>query len=126
MTNIAQYGLLTILSVLLVFHLLILTKVIPYKLVWGGRLKSDKDMYRFEVVSIITNSFLLLILLVYSGNIAFNIPKTIMTILLWTMSILFALNTVGNITSKHKMEQRLFSPITILLTIFSLILALTN
>ena len=52
MVNIAQYGLVLILSVLLVFHFLILLKIVPYNIIWGGRLKSNKEMYRFETVSI--------------------------------------------------------------------------
>lgn len=57
MLIIAQYGLLIILSIFLVFHCLILCKIIPYNILWGGRLKSDIEMYRFETVSILINCF---------------------------------------------------------------------
>ena len=126
MTMIAQYGLILILSVFLSFHLLILTKIIPYTIVWGGRLKSDKEMYCFEIVSVIINSFFLFMVLVHSNILPISFPKIVMTTNLWVMTALFAFNTLGNIVSKNKLEQRLFTPITILLTIFSLILALTN
>lgn len=43
MINIAQVGLLILLSMFLVLHFIILIKLIPYNLVWGGRLKSDKE-----------------------------------------------------------------------------------
>lgn len=126
MINFAQYGLIIILSVFLVFHFLIVLKIIPYSIVWGGRLKSDKKMYRFETVSISINLFFLLIILIQSSFLAIYFPRKIMTIILWIMTALFLLNTFGNAISKNKIEQRLFTPITILLTIFSLILALTN
>ncbi|MFM8834026.1 MAG: hypothetical protein ACKOEV_10420, partial [Cytophagales bacterium] len=41
----------------LVFHLLIVIKVIPYAITWGGRLKTDSEMYLFETVSIGMNLF---------------------------------------------------------------------
>jgi len=42
------------------FHLLILLKIIPYEITWGGKLKNDNEMYVFEIISIIINSFLFL------------------------------------------------------------------
>lgn len=83
-------------------------------------------MYRFEVVSILVNCFFLFIILVQSGFVAIAFPKTTMTILLWSMTVLFLFNTIGNATSKNKIERKLFTPVTIILTLFSLILALTN
>jgi hypothetical protein len=126
MINIAQSGLLILLSLFLVLHFIILLKLIPYHLVWGGRLKSDKEMYRFEIFSIVISSLFVLVVLVQAHFLTIDIPKKIITYALWLMAGLFLLNTFGNITSKNKLEQRLFTPITILLAIFSLILALSN
>ena len=126
MINFAQYGVIIMLSVFLVFHFLIVLKIIPYSIVWGGRLKSDKEMYRFETVSISINLFFLLIILVQSSFLAIDFPRKIMTIILWSMAALFLFNTFGNAISKNRIEQRLLTPITILLTLFSLILALAN
>src|SRR5690554_810606 len=126
MITIAQYGLLIILSVFLIFHFLVLCKRIPYNIVWGGRIKSDIEMYRFEAISILINCFFLFTILVQSSVLTVDFPKNLVSILLWLMTILFLLNTVGNIISKNKIEKRVFTPITIILTLFSLVLALTN
>jgi hypothetical protein len=126
MINIAQMGLLILLSMFLVLHFIILLKLIPYNLVWGGRLKSDKEMYRFEIFSILINSLFVIVILVQGSFLAIDMPKKIINYALWTMTGLFLLNTLGNVTSKNKLEQRFFTPITILLAIFSLILALSN
>jgi len=126
MITIAQYGLLILLSLLLIFHFIILLKIIPYNLIWGGRLRSDKEMYRFEIFSIIFNAIFLIVILVQAGIIPIEIPKKIITYILWVMAALFCLNTVGNAISKNKIEQGVFTPVTILLAIFSLILALRN
>lgn len=126
MVNIAQCGLLFLLSLFLVLHIAILLKLIPYNLVWGGRLKSDKEMYRFEIFSILINALFVIIILAQGTFLMIDIPRKIITYALWLMTGLFLLNTLGNVASKNKLEQRLFAPITILLTIFSLILALSN
>ena len=124
MKEIAQFGSLIIYSLSIVFHLLVIIKIIPYKMVWGGRLKSDIDMYKFEAVSLTVNLLFLFILLVQSNYVALSIPSPILTYAFWGMAALFLLNTAGNLLSKNRMEQMIFTPITILLTLFSIILAM--
>lgn len=126
MIALAQYTLIILLSILLMVHLGVILKIIPYNLVWGGRLKTDVEMYRFEAVGILTTIFLLLVILIHAQLWKIEISKNIMTILLWMMSLLFFLNSIGNIISKNKTEKILFAPVTILMTILSAILALSK
>src|SRR4051812_4504547 len=124
MISTAQFGLLILLFLFLLLHFLILIKIIPYNLVWGGRLKTDKEMYQFEIFSILINSLFVIVILVQANFLIIDIPRRIITYALWLMTGLFLLNTLGNAISKNKLEQRLFTPVTILLAIFSSILAL--
>ncbi len=55
--------LITISILALCFHLLILIKLIPYEITWGGRLKNDNEMYVFEIISISINLFFIYVLL---------------------------------------------------------------
>ena len=126
MISIAQYGLLILLSLFLLLHFSILIKIIPYNLVWGGRLKSEKEMVRFEIFSILINSLFVIVTLTQMNLLTIDMPKNVITYSLWLMTGLFLLNILGNVTSKNRLEKRLFTPITILLAIFSLILALGN
>jgi hypothetical protein len=126
MISMAQSGIVILLSLFLVLHFIILLKLIPYSLVWGGRLKSDKEMYRFEIISILINALFVIVILVQGGFLKIDVPKKIITYALWLMTGVFLLNTLGNATSKNKLEQRLFTPLTILLAVFSFILALSN
>ena len=126
MISIAQLGLLILLSLFLVLHFMILIKIIPYNLVWGGKLKSDKEMYRFEIFSILINSLFIIVTLTQMSLLTIDMPKNVITYFLWLMTGLFLLNTLGNVTSKNKLEKRVFTPVTILLAIFSLTLALAN
>lgn len=126
MISTAQFGLLILLSLFLLLHFIILLKIIPYNLIWGGRLKSDTEMYRFEIFSILINALFIIVILVQAGFWMSNIPNKVITFALWLMTGLFLLNTLGNAISKNKIERLVFTPITILLAIFSLVLALTN
>ena len=126
MISTAQFGLLILLFLFLLLHFLILIKMIPYNLVWGGRLKTDKEMYQFEIFSILINSLFVIVILVQANFLIIGIPRKIITYALWLMTGLFLLNTWGNAVSKNKLEQRLFTPATILLAVFSFILALSN
>ena len=126
MISISQFGLIILLSAFLLLHICILIKIIPYNIVWAGRLKSDKEMYRFEIISLLINAFLLTVILVQANFLSIDLPQKAITYILWLMALLFLLNTLGNAISKNKLEQKLFAPLTMLLTIFSIVLALKN
>ena len=60
---------LVLLLMVVIFHLFIITKIIPYDIVWGGQLKYDHEMYVFEVISVFINLFLGFVLLMKGGYI---------------------------------------------------------
>ena len=124
MKEIAQFGLLILFSLLLIFHILVLVKVIPYSIIWGSRLKSDADLYKFEVISLLVSALFIFLILIQAKFIFVPINPLIMTISLWIMAGLFTLNTLGNLMSKNKWEKIIFTPITILLTVLSVVLIL--
>ena len=94
-----------LLSLIILFHLAILIKLIPYDTTWGGRLKSDQEMYLFEGISILLNLFLVLILLIKGAFIKAIIPIKVVNILLWIFFSLFALNTIGNFFADNTFEK---------------------
>jgi len=124
MTAFAEKGIIVLFFVALCIHLLVIFKWIPYTFVWGGRLKSDKEMYRFESVSIILNLFFLWIMLEKVMSLSGLLPEKIINIVIWIMAIIFALNTIGNLASKNKFEKFVFTPLTLIMTIFCLIILL--
>lgn len=121
--RLASNGLLGLLFPLIIFHILILTRVIPYGVVWGGRIESESQMFRAESISILVNVMLILLVSVHRGLIQVRLNKAILSTGLWVMFVLFALNTLGNALSQHETERWL-APVTFLLAIFSLRLAL--
>ena len=122
--RIATYGLLIILSLFVIFHLLILLRVIPFEMVWGGRLKNASQMVSFETVSIVINLIMLAGVGVYAGILQVKINPMVIKAGFGIMFVLFLLNTIGNLSSENEWEKMVFTPLTLLLSLFSLRLAL--
>ncbi len=108
-------NLITIISVaVILFHLLVLTGIIPYSIVWGGRLKSQEQMRTSEIVSLIINALLVALLWIKKSprrGVQFT------RIVMWLYVLLFALNTVGNLMAASIWEKVLFTPLTLLLAV---------
>jgi hypothetical protein len=96
---------LCMLVVVILFHLSIVLKIVPYEITWGGRLKTDAEMYAFETISILINLFLCTILLIKGNYIRKFIPMKTINITLWIFFVLFILNTVGNMFAKTNFEK---------------------
>jgi membrane protease YdiL (CAAX protease family) len=118
--------LLGILFLVTAFHLCLIVKLIPYSIAWGGRLKSDTEMYLFEAISIFINLFLIALLLIKGNYLKFRVNEKVIHSILWIFFILFILNTIGNILAKTNFEK-MFSILTLILALFILnILTKTN
>lgn len=122
MVALAQHVILVLLSLFMVLHVCVMLKIVPYTMVWGGKLKSDREMYRFETLSIALTLLFIAMILVHTKYIHIYVPNIILRIFLWTMVAIFLLNTLGNVTSKNKFE-RMLTPVTIVLAICAMVLA---
>ncbi len=67
--------LLGLLFAVILFHISVIAKAIPYDIAWGGRLRNDSEMYLFETISIFINLFLGLVLAIKGGYIKFRFNK---------------------------------------------------
>jgi hypothetical protein len=101
-----------LLSIVLVFHFCVLFEIISYKIVWAGKINSIDEMRFFETVSILINTFLILILYFKSKNIKNNAYNKAVNIIIWVFVFLFALNTIGNLFAKSIIEQILGTALT--------------
>lgn len=124
--RLAINGLLLFLSLFVLLHLLILFSIIPFEMVWGGRIKNHDEMVRLELVSIVANLLMLAIVAVRAGLLRIRLSNTFMRVVFWLMSGLFLLNTVGNILSTNDFERFVFTPVTIILTMLCLRLAISS
>ena len=105
--------LITISTLATIFHLLILFRVIPFEITWGGRLKTVEEMYVFETISILINSFFIFILLQKGEYIRYFLGKKTVTLILWVFFTIFALNTIGNVFAETYFEK-FFTILTLL------------
>jgi hypothetical protein len=119
-------ALMIILSLVVMFHLLIVVRAIPFSIVWGGRLENTSQMYLLEAVSIIINLVMLGIVAIHGGFLKLSIKQVIVQMALWLMFVLFLLNTVGNYSSQNQFERAVFTPLTLLLSILCLTQVLTK
>ncbi|WP_242929007.1 hypothetical protein [Pontibacter vulgaris] len=126
LNRIAVAGLLFILSLFVLFHLAVMLSIIPLNMVWGGELKTKAQMLPLETIAIVINLIMLAVVSIKAGILKLRVNETIIRAALWIMFVLFLFNTAGNALSVNKMEKLLFTPLTFLLSIFSLILALNK
>lgn len=112
--------LLALLTAVILLHLLILVKIIPYELTWGGRLKNDSEMYVFETFSILINLFLVAVLLMKGEFIKPLLSAKVIHIILWIFVVIFTMNTIGNLFAKTNLEKAF----TVITLSFSILIAL--
>ena len=99
----------TLLKILLIavilFHIAVIVKVIPYDIVCGGQLKSDTEMYVFEAISIGINLFLVAVIILKSIVMKSRLLNKTLDIILWFFLALFILNTISNAFAKTIFEK---------------------
>ena len=120
----ASIGISIILFSIIIFHLLVIAKIIPSNIVWGGNISDNKELVVMETVSIAINALLLFFVLAHLGMMKIKVNSTFLRVFFWIMFILFLLNTIGNLLAKQNLETYIFTPLTILLSLFSLRIAL--
>ena len=111
--NTPLYWMLILNFLVIIFHLGILIKFIPYEIAWGGRLKNDQEMYVFECFSIGIILILIFVLLLKGNFINLQVNERILNFTLWIYFAIFLLNTLGNILSKTNFEK-IFSIVTLI------------
>ena len=121
--ELAVNTILIIAALVIVFHILIISGVIPYQYVWGGRLESNEQMLRFESISMIINLFIIFIVSIKGNYIRPYLSSKVVKIFFWIFSILFVLNTIGNLLSLNSLEAIIATPITFILSLMFLRLA---
>jgi hypothetical protein len=100
--------------IIIIFHLLVVVRFIPYAIVWAGKLKTVDEMYTFEAASISINIFLVAVLVLKGNYVKHRISEKVLNVILWIFMMLFALNTVGNLFAESLFEKVVFTPLTLL------------
>ena len=124
-TKTAGNILLTALSALLVFHILVISGFVPSDSIWGGQINESQSKLRIlETISIIITAVFIVIVLVKIDYIRLRRFHWIGRAGMWIICIYFLFNTVTNFSSGVSAENLFFGPITIVLTLLALRLAI--
>ena len=116
--------LLGVLSMLVVFHFLILLRVIPFDYVWGGKLPGISHMLLLETISVVITLIMMTVVAIRGGLIQSKLHPLIIRFALWAMVGFFLLNAIGNFNSENRIEKNVFTPITLVLSMLCLALVL--
>jgi hypothetical protein len=113
-------SMIALLTAVFVFHTLVLTGVISYTIVWGGKISTAADMRKLEVISILVNAFSILILLLKAGYIENKISVKLLNAIILLLAVLFSMNTIGNLFAESKFELYVFTPLTFISAVLCL------
>lgn len=120
----AGKALLLILGLLFVFHLLVLFGVIPYDIVWAGKITNGKQLFTMEALSLLILVMAAMIVSLKMGYLNILQNSAITSIGMWVLFALFALNTIGNLTAKEPIEKYGFGLLTAVMALLALRLAI--
>jgi hypothetical protein len=115
---------LAILTSVVLFHVLVVSGIVPKTIVWGGRISDPAQVVRAEIVSIMILLVTAAIVAMRWRSLAQGAPNVVAAVGTWVLVGLFALNTVGNLFAKTLFERAVFTPLTLLLALLMLRLAL--
>jgi hypothetical protein len=124
--NTAAYIVAIISAISILFHFLVILGVVPYDIVWGGRAVDASQLLKLEAVSISINMLILGITVSSIRHRKTGKHYMLFKIFFWLLTILFSVNTLGNLASKNKLEMMIFTPVTFLLALLCLRLALVK
>ena len=116
--------LLILLSSVFVFHFLVIIKIIPYTIVWAGKIENDNQMYQFETLSILINIILFISILIKAKLVRLKINPKITQMILYLFVLIFSLNTIGNLFAKVSLETYIFTPLTLISALLCLRIAI--
>lgn len=111
------------LGLLLVLHLLVLLKIVPADMMWGGQANAG-NLVMLEIVALAMTLFFGFIIAAKTGHINVGKLAGVINVLVWIIFAFLLLNTLGNLASGVSAENFIFAPITLLLALCALRLAI--
>lgn len=122
----ASITLIAIIGAVIVFHILVAGGLLPKTIVWGGRISEPNQVVRAELGSIAMLLVAAAVVIMRWHSLAHGSPNIVAAVGVWVLMVLFTLNTVGNVFAKTRFERVVFTPLTLLLALLMLRLALAR
>ncbi|HSL43189.1 MAG TPA: hypothetical protein VK897_07145 [Anaerolineales bacterium] len=117
--------LLAALGLLFVFHNLVLLGILPADIVWGGQIQGiQSNLIIFEAIALVVTVLFMLIVAAKVDYIQAGKWRGVVNIGVWLIFIFLLLNTLGNLASGVSFENLVAAPLTIILALCALRLAI--
>jgi hypothetical protein len=112
-------------GLLAVFHILVLLRVIPANIVWGGMIQDGQaNLVTLEVIALGVTLLFILIIAAKTGYIQAGKLLGVVNIGVWLILVFLLLNMLGNLASGVSFENLIAAPITIILALCAFRLAI--
>jgi hypothetical protein len=123
----AAIALLVILGALGVFHVLMLAGALPAGIAWGGQAAGSPQTLRaLEVVGLTATLLFAAVVAAKAGFLGGSSVRRPAGIAMWVVFGYFVLNVFGNLASLSGLERAIFTPVSVILALVSLRLALAK
>jgi hypothetical protein len=115
-TKLAGNLLLGSLGLLAVFHILVLLRVLPADIVWGGAMQdSSSSLFLLEMISLLITLLLAVIIAAKTGYIKAVRFQTAVNIGVWVVFAILLLSMLANFASGVAFENLIFAPVAVVL-----------
>lgn len=115
-TKLAGNLLLGSLGLLAVFHILVLLRVLPADIVWGGTIQnSTTSLFPLEMISLLVTLLFAVVIAAKTGYIKAFRFQTAVNIGVWVVFAILLLSMAANFASGVAFENLIFAPIAVLL-----------
>lgn len=115
-----------LLSVLVVFHVLVLLDVLPYDQTWGGSIEDKSQVIAYEGFAIVLTLVFILMVSIKLDYLKIKRLQKVADIAIWIMGGFFAISLIGNLMAKGAKERTIFIPLSIVLVVLSFRLAVSR
>ena len=123
--NLAGKILIALFVVLLIMHALILLGVLPSSIIWGGQIKEDQsNLIGLESVAITLTLLFIGLTALKIRQINSGGKRLMINVGAWLVFAYLLMNTLGNFASGVSAETLIFAPLTIVMALCALRLAL--
>ncbi|MEJ2635597.1 MAG: hypothetical protein P8184_09925 [Calditrichia bacterium] len=107
-----------ILAALLIMHFLIIFRIIPLQIVWGGQIDdAGSNLLFLEVIAISATVLFMVLIGLKMQNLKNSRSNLLINAGTWAVFLYFVVNTIGNFASAVLLENLLFGAVTILLSL---------
>ena len=117
--------LLVLFGLLFVFHVLVIVGIVPSDIIWGGHADdSSVSLISLELMALMVTVLFAVIIAAKMGYIKSGRFQRASRVGMWIIFAYLVFNSVGNFASSNTFEMIVFGPLTIIMSLCALRLAI--